>query len=249
MAGGEGQRLRPLTYYIQKAMIPIGPSQKPLLEYILRHLAYHGITDVIIAVGYKAEQIINYFGEGSSLSLKLRYCHDVQGLKGSGHALHNIYKAGFVSSDETLLIYYGDILSSIDIGEMMRQHADSGADVTLAASRKYQLPVGVVETDSEGRVARLREKPYLSLPVSIGILALEGRCLEVLTELARNYDEIDIMTHLIPSLIEKNYLVRMYETEAFWYDVGSTEKYEKLTADIIQKHLKHLEDFIQRPKP
>lgn len=64
LAGGEGTRLRPLTFYFQKCMIPIGSSQKPLLEYVVRLLAYHEIRNITLLVGYKHEQIENYFDLG-----------------------------------------------------------------------------------------------------------------------------------------------------------------------------------------
>ncbi|MCZ2845335.1 MAG: sugar phosphate nucleotidyltransferase, partial [Candidatus Bathyarchaeota archaeon] len=59
LCGGEGSRLRPLTYYFQKVMIPIGKTQKPLLEYIIKLFIKNGVNDVVLLVGYKAEQILN----------------------------------------------------------------------------------------------------------------------------------------------------------------------------------------------
>jgi len=241
MAGGEGSRLRPLTYYLQKVMIPIGPSQRPLLEYVLRHIAFHGLREVIITVGYKAEQIINYFGDGSSLGLNIQYCSDAPDLKGSGHALHNAYRRGLVDEEDQLLLYYGDILSNIDLKAMLDQHSTTKAHATIATSARYQPPVGVVEVDGSGRVTAVREKPFIDLRVSIGIMSLTGTCLSTLSNMASGRPELDIMTHLMPRLVQMGYVVRVYETEAFWYDVGSTEKYEKLTAEMVRTHLNHLE--------
>ena len=64
LCGGEGARLRPLTYYFQKTLLPVGSAQRPVLEYMLRLLRHHGISDVVLLVGYKHEQVMNYFGQG-----------------------------------------------------------------------------------------------------------------------------------------------------------------------------------------
>jgi NDP-sugar pyrophosphorylase family protein len=70
LCGGEGSRLRPLTYYFQKAMIPVGREQRPLLEYILRHIRFHGFMEAVLLVGYKGEQVVNYFEDGGRVGAK-----------------------------------------------------------------------------------------------------------------------------------------------------------------------------------
>lgn len=239
LCGGEGVRLRPLTYYFQKGMIPIGSGQKPLLEYIIRLLRLHGITDVCLLVGYKAEQIHNYFDEGSRFGVKFTYVYDRQGFGGTGGALLNAYKQDFIKSSETLLIYYGDILSNINLGEMLKQHYESGDVATVEIVKGYQVPVGVVDL-RDGRVERLVEKPTLDIFVGIGILALKGNALKSLEQLHQQGRETDLMQHLLPRLIEDGEPVHAYVTEAFWYDVGSTERYEKLNDDAIEEHLAYL---------
>ena len=240
LCGGEGVRLRPLTYYFQKGMIPIGSGQKPLLEYIIRLLRRHGITDMCLLVGYKAEQIHNYFDEGSRFGVRFTYVYDRRGFGGTGGAVLNAYKQGLIrNGDETLLIYYGDILSNIDLGEMLKQHHESGAVATVAIVKGYRVPVGVVDL-RDGRVERLVEKPILDISVGIGILALKGNALKSLEQLHQQGREMDLMRHLLPRLIEDGEPVHAYVTEAFWYDVGSTERYEKLSDDAIEEHLGYL---------
>lgn len=77
LCGGEGSRLRPLTFYFQKAMIPIGSEQKPLLEYIVRLLKAHDVRDLVFLVNYKYEQIKNYFGDGSRFGVHVEYLVDL----------------------------------------------------------------------------------------------------------------------------------------------------------------------------
>ena len=237
LCGGEGVRLRPLTYYFQKGMIPIGAEQKPLLEYIIRLLKLHAIMDICFLVGYKAEQIHNYFNEGGRFGVRLTYVYDRRGFGGTGGALLNAYRRGVIrDSDETLLIYYGDILSNINLSEMLKQHNESGAVATAAVVKGYQVPVGVADLRN-GRVERLVEKPVLDIFVGIGILALEGKALKSLERLHREKQEMDLMRDLLPRLIEDGEPVHAYVTDAFWYDVGSTEQYEKLNDDTIEEHL------------
>jgi mannose-1-phosphate guanylyltransferase len=221
-------------------MIPVGSGQKPLLEYIIRLLRRHGIRDLCLLVGYKAEQIHNYFNEGSRFGVKLTYVYDRRGFSGNGGAVLNAYKRGIIcDDDETLLIYYGDILSNINLSEMLKQHYESGAMATVAIVKGYQVPVGVADLRN-GRVERLVEKPILDIFVGIGILALKGNALKSLEQLHQQGREMDLMRDLLPRLIESGELVHAYVTEAFWYDVGSTERYEKLNEDAIEEHLGYL---------
>jgi len=233
LCGGEGSRLRPLTYYFQKTMIPIGRGQKPLLEYILMHLKTHGFEEAVLLVGYKGEQVVNYFGDGDRVGMRLTYVWDREDAKGTCGALLNALRENAFAMDDTLLIYYGDILTNLSLSELVEQHAREKAIATLAVSPRYQLPVGVA-TIENNRVTEMREKPFININVTIGLLILEAKAL------AYAENASDIMSDLIPRLIEKKEKVAAYVTEAFWYDVGSTEKYEKLTHDIVEKYLEGL---------
>ena len=107
---------------------------------------------------------------------------------------------------------------------------------TLALSTNFSVSVGVAELEG-GWVVSLREKPPLGKPVTIGILVLEGRVLPLVEGLMAGRGEADIMGDLIPALIERGERVRAYLTEAFWYDVGSTERYEKLDPEEVDRRL------------
>ena len=152
LCGGEGARLRPLTFYFQKTILPVGSSQRPVLEFVLRLLRHHGIREVVLLVGYKHEQIMNYFGHGERLGVRLTYVVDDPALRGTGGSLLNAYQQGVLSKEDRLLIYYADILSDIDLSEMLAYHERTGAVATLAVSRGYRVPVGVAWVDGEGRL-------------------------------------------------------------------------------------------------
>lgn len=239
LAGGEGKRLRPLSYYFQKCMIPIGNAQKPLLEYVLRLLRLHGITNLTVLVGYKHNQIVNYFNHGERFGVKIEYVVDDLGLKGTGGSLLNFYRKKKMTQEEDLVIYYGDIISNINLSMMVDEHQKRDVSATLAVSKGYQVPVGVAEVKGS-KVICWKEKPVIKLTVGTGVVILNTSVLTDLEKLNEQYDSFDIMGHLIPHLLEQKKTVHAYITDEFWYDVGSTERYEKLENSTIEKLLKHL---------
>lgn len=232
LAGGKGKRLRPLTYYFQKCMIPIGNSQKPLLEYILAHLKKHGVVNAKLLVGYKHEQIENYFSDGNRFGVEIEYVLDDPSLSGSGGALLNAATEGAFENSDDLLVYYGDILSNIDLSEMLRQHIESRSVATLAVTNGYSVPVGVAEIEGS-IVKRWVEKPHIEIYAGIGIVALSPVALRALKELSVGHEQLDLMGDLIPSLLDHGERVEAYVTNAFWYDIGSTEKYEKIDNGLV----------------
>ena len=239
LCGGEGRRLRPLTYYFQKTMIPIGSKQKPLLEYIVKLLRYHGIKDIVLLVGYKHEQIVNYFEDGSRFNVNIEYVQDPKDLKGTGGALLNAFRKGVFENVNDIVIYYGDILSTINLRDMVSYHRLKGADATLAVATKYQIPVGVVELE-DSVVKRISEKPWLNIYVTIGVLALNTSVRTYLEDIAKEKKEIDIMGDLIPKIISEGGKVLAYKYEGLWYDVGTTERYEKLENAKIDEMFKNI---------
>ena len=110
-------------------------------------------------------------------------------MKGTGAALLNLYRKGLVEQDSAILIYYDDILSDIDLSEMLAQHDDEGAVATLALARSYQVPVGVTEVKGN-RLVKWAEKPSLETPV--GAMALDDGALDELPQLSKDRKELDI---------------------------------------------------------
>jgi len=235
LCGGPGKRLRPITYYFQKAMIPVGKKQKPLLEYIVRLLKFYGIRNLAFLVDYKAEQIINYFDSGSRFGVNITYVYDDPALKGTAGSIVNAYRKKAISTEETILVYYGDILTNMNLRDFLDFHKKNNAAVTVALSSGFTVRVGVAELDNNGRIQRFYEKPKIERPVSMAIAALEGEVLKEMNSLAEKEAPLDFMGDVIPHLINSGRNVYGYLTDAFWYDVGSTESYEKLDPEIVDK--------------
>ena len=236
LAGGVGKRLRPLTYYFQKCMVPIGTMQKPMLEYILLLLKKHNITDNTLLVGYKHNQIRNYFNTGKRFKIKIEYYLDAPSLIGSEGALINAANKGPFKNTDSILIYYGDIISDINLTDMMNQHNNNDAMATLAVVEGYQVPVGIA-TIEEKKIIKWQEKPKIPIYAGLGILALKTEALVHLEKIMKTKKNIDIMGDLIPQMLQKSEKIEAYITDAYWYDLGSTEKYEKIDNGFVDKLL------------
>jgi len=240
LCGGTGTRLRPITYYFQKVMIPVGPKQKPMLEYVARLLRFHGVADLVFLVDYKAEQIMNYFDDGSRFGVRISYVRDDPQLKGTGGSVLNAYRHGAVNSENTLLVYYGDILTNMNLEDLLRYHREKEASATVALASHFTVRVGLADIDSDHKIRGFVEKPELEKPVSVGILVLNGETLRDMECLREERFELDLMGDVVPHLIEAGKPVYGYLSDAFWYDVGSTEAYEKLDPEIVEGKLSHL---------
>jgi len=240
LCGGTGTRLRPITYYFQKTMIPVGLKQKPLLEYVVRLLSFHGIVELTFLVNYKAEQIVNYFDDGSRFGVKISYLHDAPKLGGTAGSVLNAYRQGAATTEDTLLVYYGDIVTTIDLKDLLKYHSSKHALATVALASGFTVRVGLADLDKNDKIQGFVEKPKLEKPVSIGIMSLEGETLKDIERLHKEKSRVDLMKDLIPYLIENSKAVYGYLTKAFWYDVGSTEAYEKLDHGSIDKSFAYL---------
>jgi len=240
LSGGTGTRLRPITYYFQKTMIPIGLKQKPLLEYVVRLLCFHGISDLAFLVNYKAEQIVNYFDDGSRFGARISYIHDAPKLGGTAGSVLNAYRQGAATTEDTLLVYYGDIVTTINLKDLLNYHSNNRALATVALASGFTVRVGLADLDKSGKIRGFVEKPKLEKPVSIGIMVLDGETLKDIERLHQEKRRLDLMKDLIPVLIEKDKPVYGYLSKAFWYDVGSTEAYEKLDHGSIDKSFAYL---------
>lgn len=111
------------------------------------------------------EEIQSYFKDGSSLGVKIAYSRDRKNESGSLTALAKAIRSGSIPSSETLLVYYGNILSNLDIRQMVKEHRKAKADATLIVSKWYTMPVRVA-TVRKGRVVAMEEKPQLDVSVT-----------------------------------------------------------------------------------
>ncbi len=240
LCGGKGTRLRPLTYYVQKTMVPVGIKQKPLLEYVVRLFNFHGIEELIFLVNYKAEQIMNYFEDGSRFNVKISYLEDDPTSKGTGGAVLTAYNKCLVNTDDILLVYYGDVITDMSLTDLLEYHITKQAWGTVALSSGFKVRVGLANIDEDGKILGFEEKPTLEKPVSIGISVLKGEVLEDMKALKGEKQNLDLMGEVFPHMLEVGKTVYGYVSKAFWYDVLSTEAYEKLDPELVDKTFKDI---------
>ena len=236
LAGGKGKRLSPLTQYIQKCMLPIGTDEKPVLEYIIKLMKHYNIPGITILASYRSNQIINYFNHGERFEVNINYVLDKKPDVGTGGALIN---ANNEITHDQFVLYYGDILSNINLSEMLAQHKKNNAVLTMALAKDFPTRVGVAELKNEneksGKIINFEEKPMLGKPVNIGIYIIEKKALDILKSFKPKNEGIDLNRDVIPYLIGENMEVYGYLSDAFWYDVGSLERYENLEDNIVNK--------------
>jgi dTDP-glucose pyrophosphorylase/CBS domain-containing protein len=213
MAGGFGTRLRPLTDHVPKPMLPVG--DRPLLERTLERLRDAGIQSVSIATHYLSDAIVDHFGDGQALGLRLHYVAEDRPL-GTAGALRQLDP-----QEGPILVMNGDVLTGLDFLEMLAFHRAQGADATVAV-RRYEVPVpyGVVECEN-GVVSRLREKPMLHLLINAGIYLLEPSVRAYIPA-----DQRFDVTELLQALMGDRRRVVSFPVLEYWVDIGQPLDYQ-----------------------
>jgi mannose-1-phosphate guanylyltransferase len=238
LCGGRGERLKPLTDYFQKVMIPIGPKKLPLLAYIIKLVSHHGIDRIALLTGYRSADIRHYFGDGSQHGVRLTYSEDPKDVKGSLNAVANALRNGAVSDCDELLVYYGDVLSDLDITALLATHRRQRADATLVLAKGYVLPVGAAEVKGE-TVTSFKEKPELDLNVTTGCMVAGPKAMALMESFA-GHRHTDLMTHFLPELLREKGKVAAFYTKKEWYDVGTVSSFEKLNEELVRHPLSFL---------
>jgi NDP-sugar pyrophosphorylase family protein len=229
LAAGEGTRLKPFTLTKPKVMVPIGG--RPLIEYTLEWLKSFGVTKVAINLHYLGQLIADYLGDGNRFGLIITYSYeeDLLGTAGGPKKLEP-----FFAKDRFILVY-GDILTNLDLRQMLDKHLNSGAMATMALfTAPNPHEVGIVEVDCFGRILNFVEKPTHGTKTGDlangGIYILEP---EIFDYIPLGY--ADFGFHIFPSLLRHGIPLYGYKVEGGEYliDVGSTEKYAQANKDFM----------------
>lgn len=216
MAGGLGERLRPLTQVIPKPLLPVG--EKSVLEIIIMGLKACGFKDIFLALNYQSLLFEAYFGDGSRWGVRIGYTREAQPLGTAGPI-----KLLQDKLHEPFLVINGDILTNLDFRELATFHKDSGAVATVC-TKNVRLPLhyGVVH-GSGNLIEKIDEKPDFGANVVAGIYCLSPAVLGLIPE-----ESFYTMIDLLHALIAKQMKVLQFNlSEYYWLDIGQMDDYEK----------------------
>jgi NDP-sugar pyrophosphorylase family protein len=174
LAGGLGTRLRPLTFAIPKPLIPVW--DRPILEVLIHNLKRHGVQDVYLAVGYRAELIQLYFQDGRQFGVNVHYSREENRLGTAGPV--RLIRDRFGLS-EPVLVTNADIITELDFQDFYRSHLRQDAAVTIGIRQHdYVVPYGVVEMEG-GQIRSIEERPTLSFQINCGLYVLNAEILDL----------------------------------------------------------------------
>ncbi len=228
LAGGEGRRLRPLTSFLPKPLVPV--LGKPVLHHIVERLKSFGITEMAVTLMYLPEMIKNSLGDGSDMGVSIHYFTEETPLGTAGGV-----KAcqTFLEGDDFLVIS-GDGLCDFHLPEALAFHRQKKADVTVILTPQSQpLEYGLVQIEDDGRITRFAEKPawgqVFSNLVNTGIYIISPRVLSEIPT-GRFYD---FAKDLFPKLLAAGRPVYGIEMKGYWCDIGDTDAYRRCVIDAL----------------
>ncbi len=214
LAAGQGMRLRPLTERIPKCMVPLGG--KPLLEYGIRWLQKHGVTELAINLHYLPETVTEYFGDGQRWGVHITYSREPEplGTAGGVKQMATFFRGPF-------FVWYGDNLSTCRLDRLWECHKSRGGAVTVALHyRKDPIHAGIVGLDDQDRITRFLEKPapgeVFSRWVNAGIYVLQPAVLDVIP----SGRPVDFGRDVFPAMLAAGgalYGYRMSGPERLWW--------------------------------
>ena len=228
LAGGKGLRLRPYTTLIPKPLVPLGDGHS-VLEIVMRQLAAQGFVRATLTVGYLAQLVQAYAGDGSQWGIEVNYLTEESPLGTMGPVLRALD-----TLPEHFVVVNADVLTSVDFGDMLDAHIRSGAALTVATQvREHRVEFGVLDI-RDNHIRGFTEKPTMTYLVNMGIYAVSRDALTGYSPgLPYGFDE------LISDLIEAGEYPAMYEFDGCWVDIGRPDDYDRANQefDVLIKEL------------
>lgn len=242
LAGGKGTRLRPLTVYTPKPIVPV--ANRPFLQYQIDILRKANVLDITLSLSYQPDKIEMLLGDGSDLGVNLKCITEPNPLGTAG-----AYRYAADQIRETTVVFNGDVLTDIDIAKLIEQHRSRGATATIVLTpvddpSRY----GLVETAEDGQILRFIEKPkpeeLASLginTINAGIYILEPEVLDMIEYEVNTSFEYDVFPKL---LAEKKPFYSYIMDGEYWRDIGTPESYLEAHHDIMSGKVAGLEHMI-----
>jgi D-glycero-alpha-D-manno-heptose 1-phosphate guanylyltransferase len=220
LAGGRGERLRPLTDNVPKPMLLV--QGKPFLSYLVKSLSSQGIADFIFATGYKGEVIESYFHSGQDYGIKIQYSKEDIPLGTAGP----VKKAGNLINGEDLLVLNGDTFVQIDLKQMANFHQQMGKLITIAAVRvenpgRYgQLVI------QNGVISEFKEKgqEIISNYINAGVYIFKKEILKYFSGEKQDFEK-----DIFPKFLNN---IATFKTAGYFIDIGVKEDYYRFNEEI-----------------
>ena len=233
MAGGEGTRLRPLSLGRPKPMTPL--LGRPVMEHIINLLKSHGITDICVTLCYKPQPVMDYFGGGERLGVRLTWFIEDEPLGTAGSVKNCMSHIG----GEDFLVISGDCVCDLDLTALARFHRERGAQATLGLYRHPSpLEYGLVLTDGECRVERFVEKPgwgqVFTDQINTGVYLLSPSAMDRVPQ----DTAWDFGKDLFPALLQEGAPLYGLPLEGYWRDMGDCKAYLDCACDALSGKVK-----------
>ncbi|MBD2189943.1 sugar phosphate nucleotidyltransferase [Pseudanabaena mucicola] len=236
IAGGKGTRLRPLTYGCPKPMLPL--VDRPFLEWMVNRCREADVCDILLNVQYQARQVMDYFGDGERLGVKIRYVEESTPLDTAGAIkLAEPYFTG-----ESLIVFNADILTDLDLKSLIKFHKDNQADATLTLTRVEDItPFGLVEINQQNQVQAFREKPNAEQAldflaqgintINAGTYVLEPKIFDIYA----TGEPLSFERKVFPNVLERDLKMMGFVWDGYWMDMGTPEKYFQAQIDVLEE--------------
>jgi mannose-1-phosphate guanylyltransferase len=234
LVGGFGTRLRPLTNSVPKPMLPVG--HVPIIERLVANLGRSGVTEVTLALGFKPEPFVRAFPDGECAGVTLRYAVEPEPLDTAGAIRFAADAAGI---DDTFIVANGDVLTDLDVSELVRFHREHHAEATIALiAVPDPSAFGVVALDADQRVERFVEKPAPGTApsnlINAGTYVLEPSVLRRIPP----GQKVSIERATFPAIVADGGVYAM-ATDDYWLDTGRPELYLQANLDIVAGRRRH----------
>lgn len=225
LAGGIGERLRPLTNDTPKPLLPI--KGKPIIEHAINNFKKYGIKDIILSVGFRAEKIKEYFGDGRKFGVRINYCVEETPL-GTGGAIREASKG----INEKFIAINGDNLADFNWKEIIELHERNNAKITIGLYPVEDVTqYGIADLDCD-KLVKFIEKPKVEeAPTNLnnaGAYVIEPDALDILPE-----GKCSIERDCFEKLCGKNGEVYAYQHKKQWFPTDTLEKYKKAEDSFI----------------
>lgn len=228
LVGGQGTRLRPLTYETPKQMLPL--VGVPMIEVVLDSLRNYGISEAVLSLGYLPDRFMEAYPDSTVAGVSVRYAVEPEPLDTAGAIK---FAASAIDVRDTFLVINGDVLCDLDVSAMLDFHRASGASATIAL-HPVEDPsrFGVVPTDGDGRVLDFIEKPAPGEAptnlINAGIYLFEPSALAEIPDGRR----VSVERETFPNLAKRGELFA-WPTDAYWLDTGTPASYLQANTDIL----------------